>query len=420
MHLDVQTLSVVTVFITALLGALLVFAGLQNRSIRAPMWWGAAHIVNACGLGLLTSHGAAPDFVTTDIANALVLLGYGLTWSGARIFDGRAVRPIYLLAAPALWLLLCRIPGFAGNADLVVIVVSTMLASLALLAAEELWRGRDEPLMSRWPSVVVLLAYAAVLLARVPATLLSPAFDDDSLLRGVSFAVLTFGTLLFTVVMAFLQLNMTKERTELRHKINSLVDPLSGVANRRAFLDRAAGMIARQQTDHEPLAVMLFDLDHFKQINDQLGHAVGDTVLQAFASMATDTLGADTLFARIGGEEFASCMPVGDIDEAYAIADRVRRNFAAAAARFGSDRLSPSVSVGVTLGCDPNATVPEMLSIVDRALYRAKELGRNRVETEVPTDGGAVIGAPSIVPIIGPDRAATAAQSIGRRWRAAS
>jgi hypothetical protein len=81
MHLDVETLSVVTVFVTALLGALLVFAGLQNRSIRAPMWWGAAHIVNASGLGLLTSHGAAPDFVTNDLANPLVLLGYGLTVS---------------------------------------------------------------------------------------------------------------------------------------------------------------------------------------------------------------------------------------------------------------------------------------------------------------------------------------------------
>ena len=420
MHLDVQTLSVVTVFITALLGSLLVFAGLQNRSIRAPMWWGAAHIVNASGLGLLSSHGAAPDFVTNDVANALVLLGYGLTWSGARVFDGRKVNPWLLLLAPAIWLVLCRIPAFAANTDVKVVVVSTMLAVLALRAAEELWRGRDEPLMSRWPMVIVLLAYAAVLLARVPATLLSGSFQDDSLLRGLSFALVTFGTLLFTVIMAFLQLNMTKERTELKHKINSLIDPLSGVANRRAFLDGAAEFLARLGVDREPLAVLLFDLDHFKQINDRLGHAVGDAVLQAFAGTATATLGVDVLFARIGGEEFASCIPVGDIDEAYAIADRVRRNFAAAAVRFGKDQLAPTVSVGVTLGSDPHASVPEMLAIVDRALYRAKELGRNRVETEMPAADEAAVGAPSIVPIIGPDRAGVAVQSIGRRWRAAS
>jgi len=420
MHLDVQTLSVVTVFITALLGALLVFAGLQNRSIRAPMWWGAAHIVNACGLGLLSSEGTAPEFLTNDIANALVLLGYGLIWSGARVFDGRKINPLHVLFAPAVWLALCRIPAFAASPSLEVVVVSTMLAVLAVRAAEELWRGRDEPLMSRWPSVIVLLAYAAVLLARVPATLLSHSFEGDPLMRGLSFALLAFGTLLFTVVMAFLQLNMTKERTELKHKINSLVDPLSGVANRRAFLDGAAGLLAQQEYNHEPLAVLLFDLDRFKQINDQLGHAVGDAVLQNFAATATDTLGGDVLFARIGGEEFASCLPVGDVDEAYAIADRVRRNFATAAVRFRNEHLTPSVSVGVTLGCDPTATVTDLLAIVDRALYRAKELGRNRVETEMAVAGDVRVGAPSIVPIIGSDRPVVSVQSISRRWRAAS
>jgi diguanylate cyclase (GGDEF)-like protein len=419
MHLDVQTLSVVTVFITALLGALLVFAGLQNRSIRAPMWWGAAHIVNAVGLGLLTTRGAAPEFVSIGLANALVLMGYGLTWTGARVFDGRVIRPYLVLLAPAGWLLLYLIPGFADAANLRTVIVSTALALFALITAEEFWRGRDEPLMSRWPSVIVLLAYAAALLARVPATLLSPAFADDSVLSGLSFALLAFGTLLFTVVMAFLQLNMTKERTELRHKINSLVDPLSGVANRRAFLDGAAVLLAQQEIERAPLAVMLFDLDRFKQINDRFGHAVGDAVLQTFAGTATATFGANVLFARIGGEEFAACLAVGDLDEAFAVADRVRRNFAAAAARFGGDELPPTVSGGVTLGCDPQATVLELLSIVDRALYRAKEHGRNRVETEVPEQQTVAAGAPSIVPIIGPDRAG-AGPAATRRWRAAS
>jgi hypothetical protein len=193
MHLDVQTLSAVTVFVTALLGALLVFAGLQNRSIRAPMWWGSAHIINAVGLGFLTSRGAAPTFLTVDLANALILLGYGLTWTGARVFDGRSIRPWVVLLAPAFWMLLCAIPGFNAALNLRVIVVSTTLAVFALMTADEFWRGRDEPLMSRWPSIFVLLAYAAVLLARVPATLLSPLFAEDALMSSVSFALLAFG-----------------------------------------------------------------------------------------------------------------------------------------------------------------------------------------------------------------------------------
>jgi diguanylate cyclase (GGDEF)-like protein len=366
-------------------------------------------------LGFLTSRGAAPTFVIVDLANALILLGYGLTWTGARVFDGRSIRPWVVLLAPAVWMLLCAIPGFNATLNLRVIVVSTTLAVFALMTADEFWRGRDEPLMSRWPSIFVLLAYAAVLLARVPATLLSPLFAEDALMSSVSFALLAFGTLLFTVVMAFLQLNMTKERTELKHKINSLVDPLSGVANRRAFLDGAAELLQRQHAEAEPLAVMLFDLDHFKQINDRLGHAVGDTVLQTFARAATSTLGSDTLFARIGGEEFAACMRVGDLDEAFAVADRVRRNFAVAAARFGNAELSPSVSGGVTLGCDPEAQVVELLAIVDRALYRAKERGRNRIEVEAQVEG-TVASAPSIVPINGPERVGLGT-AVVRRWR---
>jgi diguanylate cyclase (GGDEF)-like protein len=137
-------------------------------------------------------------------------------------------------------------------------------------------------------------------------------------------------------------------------------------------------------------------------------------MLQVFAGAATSTLGADVLFARIGGEEFAACLPVGDIDEAYAIAERVRRNFAAIAARFGNGQLLPTVSAGIALGRQTGMTVGAMLSVADRALYRAKEHGRNRVETEMQAGG-----APSIIPITGTDRAAAGAHPGSRRWRTA-
>jgi diguanylate cyclase (GGDEF)-like protein len=401
MHLDFGTLSVVTVFVTALLGALLVFAGLQNRSIRAPMWWGSAYIVGAAGLGLVTSHAALPEVVRVDLGNALVLLSYGLIWAGARNFDSNRIAPLVVVFAPLLWLLACRIPGIVDDLNLRILVISTMLAMLAAATAEEFWRGRNEPLMSRWPTVIVLLAYAAVLLARIPATYFSQLLDDDSLMGGVSFAVLAFGTLLFTVVMAFLLLNMTKERTELTHKINSLVDPLSGVANRRAFLYESVRLFAQQKVDHEPLAMLLFDLDRFKQINDHFGHAIGDQVLRTFASSATATLGGDVLFGRIGGEEFASMLPVGDLGEAIAVADRVRRNFAEAARPFGDSNLASTVSVGVTLRVEGKVEVEDLLAIADEALYRAKANGRNRVEATAP-DGKCVtvVGAPSIVPMV--------------------
>jgi diguanylate cyclase (GGDEF)-like protein len=302
-----------------------------------------------------------------------------------------------------VWLIACRIPVFQGDINLRVVLVSAMMAMLSAATAEEFWRGREEPLMSRWPTVVVLLAFTVTLLARIPVAYFSPLLDDNSLKSGVPFALISFGSLLFTVVMSFLLLNMTKERTELQHKINAMVDPLSGIANRRAFLDGASGLFARQAIDREPLAMLLFDLDRFKDVNDRMGHAVGDRVLQTFAAATTATLGTNVLFGRIGGEEFASLLPVGDLGEAYAIADRVRRNFAAAARRFTDGDLTPTVSVGVTLGVDAECDVDTLLDVADRALYRAKAKGRNRVEAAPPPDevGGPYTRPPSIVPLIG-------------------
>jgi diguanylate cyclase (GGDEF)-like protein len=134
-------------------------------------------------------------------------------------------------------------------------------------------------------------------------------------------------------------------------------------------------------------------------------------VLQTFARVASTTLGSDVLFGRIGGEEFASLLPVGDLGEAFAIADRVRRNFAEAAAGSGEGELLPTVSVGVTLGLDSKTEVEDLLLIADEALYRAKANGRNRVEANAPdkAEEPRAVSAPSIVPLLGARRAGAAA-----------
>lgn len=403
MQLDLPTVSVVTVFVTALLGVLLVSAGLQNRSIRAPVWWGAAQIVSAAGLGFQTAHGRIPDIVAGDIGDALVLLGAALTWAGARVFEGRPVRLGLVVAAPIVSIAAGTLPVLSDH-GIRVIALSSLMAALAAGTAEEFWAGREEPLTSRRPTVLVLLVYAAALLARIPASLLSSALPSGSSMGGVSFALLAFGTLLFTVVMAFLLLNMTKERTELQHKIASLIDPLSGVRNRRSFLADAGQLIAGAAHAGEPLAALLFDLDHFKEINDRCGHAVGDMVLQIFAGTATRTLGGEALFGRIGGEEFAAVLPAREIGAAHAIADRVRRNFAAAAVELGDQDLRPTVSIGVAMAGNERE-VNALLAAADRALYRAKAQGRNRVATIAQDDAeDAGLGALSIVPFLAPER----------------
>ena len=111
------------------------------------------------------------------------------------------------------------------------------------------------------------------------------------MLTGPWLAFLTFGSLLFTLVLAFLLLNLVKERSELKHKIAATIDPLSGVANRRALLKGAERLLRRQSRGLEPLAAMVFDLDRFKQVNDRFGHAAGDRVLTIFAAIANRILG---------------------------------------------------------------------------------------------------------------------------------
>jgi diguanylate cyclase (GGDEF)-like protein len=272
-----------------------------------------------------------------------------------------------------------------------------LLAVVSVVIAREVWRGRAEPLMSRWPTIVTLLAYAGAMVGRIVMTLSSPMLQNAPLISGMAFTVLSFGTLLFTVVLAFLLLNMTKERLELRHKTDSLVDSLCGVPNRRAFLEGINRLLAQRQANREPIAVILFDLDRFKDINDHFGHAVGDSVLQTFSATATRALGPDVLFGRIGGEEFAAALAVSEFGDAVTMAERVRRNFESDAAPHGTGDLVPTVSIGVTVGHDPQQlTVKGLLAAADRALYGAKSGGRNRVES-----GQAVADAPAFPPKLG-------------------
>jgi diguanylate cyclase (GGDEF)-like protein len=231
---------------------------------------------------------------------------------------------------------------------------------------------------------------------RVAVVSLTPLTATHDFFRSPTFAVMAFATVLYTITIAFLLLSMTKERGELRHKTAALVDPLTGLANRRAFLGDADEFMSRNGKRGEPISVMLADLDRFKAINDRFGHAVGDRVLQVFADMVRRTLRAKDLSGRLGGEEFAFLMPGTGAAEAARIAERIRAHFADAARSVDGHAVAPTVSVGVATTLASTVQLADLMAAADRALYRAKAEGRNRVAL-VDCDA-ADDGAPSIVP----------------------
>ena len=406
MQLDVPTLSIVTVAVTSVLGALMLFAFLQNRSTRALLWWGAAMLAGALGVTLLGARGKIPNELSIDVANAIVFVSYGLVRTGLRVFDGRPVRLSHLFAMPAVWLAFCQVPAFYADINSRLMLSSAILASLAAAAAWEVWRGRSEPLLSRWPTIVAFLCNAALFAVRFACSVAVPISENLSLMQSTWFAPIAFGTMLFTIVLAFLLLMMAKERSELSHKTASLIDPLTGIANRRAFLQQAERRLRRHANGSAPLAVLLFDLDRFKEINDQFGHGVGDLVLRVFAETASGLLRPTDLVGRLGGEEFAAILPGASREEAVGAAERIRQAFALAASVVGGQPVYGTVSVGVMVVTESAGEISDFLAVADRALYRAKAGGRNRVETA--TGLGDVPG-PSLQPVPDADEAVRAA-----------
>ena len=379
MELHVPTLAMLAVFVTAILGGLLLMAWRRDQGTKALVWWGAGYLLGGSSFALLSARGVIPDVLSLDIANACLLLSYTLFLAGARAFGGRETPPTVFMICPLVWLIAMRAPAFAADINLRVMLMTLCQFTLVGLTAHEFWRDRSELLLSRWPAIIVLLLHSVGLCVRIPVIMASPLSQNPDFFRSPTFAVMAFGTVLFTITFAFLLLSMTKERGELRHKTAALVDPLTGLANRRAFLGDAEALIAARTSRSEPLAVLLADLDRFKLINDRFGHAVGDQVLKVFAGAIRRNVRAGDLAGRLGGEEFAILLSDARGDDAIALAERIRRAFAQSATEIDGHPVNATVSIGIAAVRIGTHDLGGLLNRADSALYRAKEAGRDRV-----------------------------------------
>ena len=177
-------------------------------------------------------------------------------------------------------------------------------------------------------------------------------------------------------VLAYLMVRLTRDRHRMRDM--AMTDELTRLPNRRHFLAVAEEQLQHARAANAPLALIAFDIDHFKRINDTWGHAVGDAVLQRVAQACRGALRPNDHIGRTGGEEFMALLPGASEADALAIADRLR----AAVEALGFGGLAPTLRVTISAGVatrDGEDTLARLSAVADELLYRAKELGRNRV-----------------------------------------
>ncbi|MDQ7733636.1 GGDEF domain-containing protein [Halomonas sp. SpR1] len=175
---------------------------------------------------------------------------------------------------------------------------------------------------------------------------------------------------------------LRRQRTVMHQQL--LTDELTGLYNRRHLVNVALATITQARRDQAPLSLMLLDIDHFKQVNDTYGHPTGDEVLRQISQQLRLLCRPSDTLARIGGEEFCLLMPNTATHDALQAAERLRREIEVKTMSGIDLHANPTISIGVTTCQSGSLTFEQLYSFADKALYQAKALGRNRVESLLP------------------------------------
>lgn len=369
--LDVPTLSFVAVFIVGFLGLFLIFAWLQQRNVRALAWWGSAYLIGASSIALWGAPN--PLFkVPPELAEALIFVACGMIWNGVRLFHGRRLWPIAAFAGAIAWLILCQLPGLSEGSNGRIALGAIIVAIYTFFIAYELWRERRKSFYSRTAAIVVPCLHAAIFLMPLAMQAFLPEVSAADWL-----SVFALESIIYAVGTAFIVLLLVKDHHVRVYQKAATTDHLTGLLNRGAFMEAAHNLFAHQGERGEPVTLLMFDLDHFKSVNDRFGHGVGDAVLRVFAQSVRKSMRASDIIGRLGGEEFAAIIPE-PMEMVTPIAERIRSGFEAAGRSVGAQAVGATVSIGAATSYQALADIDALILRADAALYGAKHGGRNR------------------------------------------
>lgn len=349
----------------------------HSQSIQGLREWASGPLLLFISTFILGLQGIVEPWLSIVLANLVLCSGLIMYLSGTRRFyEEPAIRWPWV-CLPVIGALLYAWTALSPDYIMRLIVVNGFLGIVQVHTAWIIWRHDTRSFAARY-TLTVLCLMAAMSFARVASTPWLPA--GTSLFTPTplqNFFVGAYAFFALSLTVGFLLLANERLRYQLLHLISH--DTLTGVLSRHALFQRGLEEIERARRNQRPLAVLMMDLDHFKLINDQHGHLVGDQVLKAFAQRVRSLLRTGDILGRFGGEEFMVILPETDQQQAVEVAERIRQSKA-------PDTQLPSctVSVGISVLHGAHLTLPAQEALdqwihqADQALYAAKAQGRDR------------------------------------------
>ncbi|MDQ0454037.1 GGDEF domain-containing protein [Rhizobium paknamense] len=371
---DVRTAFLIWGIQALTLAILLITVWLHDRQRSYYIWLALGFAAHGLGVVVVGIRPLLPFNIPPHTVTLLAMLGLAFWITGLRRLDDRSPSLASLLPL-AVWTMamLLPLPRDIYYIQVVLHQVPNIVGFLIMARIVATSRVSSPKYRHLLTGVWSIQALNNLLVAVYAAMNQPGSFAELTIVPYIG----VFGIICLVAAIVLLT-KIIMDKSELRLKDLARTDPLTGALNRRGLIESLPAMKARCGKDRQ-LALLVFDLDFFKHINDSFGHQSGDTVLTAFATMVRGTIGSKGLFARSGGEEFSAILPVDELRQAAFHAEQIRQMVAVTPIATESGIVRLTVSAGLCASPPESFDFDKMMSRADTALYAAKAEGRNRV-----------------------------------------
>jgi diguanylate cyclase (GGDEF)-like protein len=376
--LDAKTGMLLWASETLTLAVLLGTLWLHRPSRRHNLYFAAGFLATGIGAILVALRGTIPYFLSIEVGNTLALAAFGFWLAGLSSFEQRKLGG--WIAIPALlWVAGMLIPQVRESMASRILLYHTCAAVGYFMLAGVVLADRGRASLSR-----KVLAATFILQALFGGIVASIVIPGDTSANAVALtSPLAFSGILGFTIIIMISAKIIMEDTETRLHRLAMTDHLTGVLNRRGLVEEFDHIKKRSSGSNRYVALVLFDIDHFKKINDKFGHQSGDAVLVHFCNLARHVIGERGLFVRMGGEEFALVAEVESPSSTVTLAEAIRSSLRLSKISSRGENIEVTTSVGISEAMIKDADLSVMMTEADRALYAAKKAGRNRTVIHV-------------------------------------